>query len=312
MPKATPTVSRLSPTAIAASGIARRIRIRARKVTRVIAAITSGIRSRVTLAVVVQLGGAAGDPGFEVGVLAEGLRFRVERLVQRDRAGGVEAVVGDHQQRRRLAAVGDVDRLRGRFAHRRRRPVERREDEVARVEDARRRPPHFARLLAHLALPLSTCTPASESPLFQRRRFFGAFGQPRFQRFGAAFEPLDAADQGQHPAAQLVAPRRPAAALPSPVFRPRRRAGCRLCGFCRGLPGAWRRRSAASSAVPAPTGRTAAILVASSRSCEQPFVRAPPVRRSARRSLRRRERRSPDRCRRPPPRLSAPLRASPA
>ena len=63
MPKATATVSRLSPTAIAASGIARRTTIRTRKVTKVIAAITQGIRSRVMSAVVVELGGAAGDAG---------------------------------------------------------------------------------------------------------------------------------------------------------------------------------------------------------------------------------------------------------
>ena len=48
MPKATPTVARLRPTAIAASGSERRIRIRTRKVASVIAATTSGIRSLVT------------------------------------------------------------------------------------------------------------------------------------------------------------------------------------------------------------------------------------------------------------------------
>ena len=78
MPKATPTVSRLRPTAIAASGIARRTRISTRKVTRVIAAMTSGNPVAGDLAVVVELGGAAGDPGVEAGLSASSSRVLVE------------------------------------------------------------------------------------------------------------------------------------------------------------------------------------------------------------------------------------------
>jgi hypothetical protein len=47
-PKATATVARLRPTAIAASGSARRTRTRTRKVARVIAITTKGIRDLVT------------------------------------------------------------------------------------------------------------------------------------------------------------------------------------------------------------------------------------------------------------------------
>ena len=47
-PKATATVARLSPTAIAARGSARRISTMIRKVAIVIAVITIGRRSRVT------------------------------------------------------------------------------------------------------------------------------------------------------------------------------------------------------------------------------------------------------------------------
>ena len=44
----------------------------------------------------------------------------------------------------------------------------------------------------------------SLQPALQRRRFFGPFGQARFERFGPAAEPVDAADQRAAPAGELV------------------------------------------------------------------------------------------------------------
>ena len=52
------------------------------------------------------------------------------------------------------------------------------------------------------ALPAMTLDAGALEPALQRRRAVDRFGQARFQRFGAAAEPVDPADQGDGAAAQ--------------------------------------------------------------------------------------------------------------
>ena len=131
------------------------------------------------VAVVVELGGAAGDPGFEAGLFAQRRGGAVEALVERLRAVRVEGELGDHQDRGGLAAVGQVDRAGRRFARRRRRPVDRREHEVAGVEQARRGFGDAARLLVdpRLAFQHLHARSAAGAPSCGRD-FFGPFGKP--------------------------------------------------------------------------------------------------------------------------------------
>ncbi len=266
-------------------------------------------------AVVVQLGGAAGDPGRQVGFVGELGGVAVELLVEPDRAGRVEAVVGDDQHRRRLAAAVEVDRFVDRLAGRRRRPVEGREDEVAGVEEPGGR---FGDLPGLMADPVAAGEDLDArffQPGFQRRAFLDPVGQrrsaalrrrppswsrPPTSRRGAAAERRDA--------------RRRGAALRGRGGRRRRRACCcRACSSRRPSSSWSSARTTFSSVVlgrDRPVGRSASPVPSRPAGVR----RAPPVRSAGRRRARppgspvagHRARPSAGPCRSPPRRLCAP------
>src|SRR3954454_1395263 len=157
-------------------------------------------------AVVVELSGAAGDAGREAGFFAQFGGGPVELLVEPDRAGRVEAVVGDHPDRRRLPALAQVDRFADRFALLRRRPVEGGEDEVAGVEEARRRAGDAGGLPADPALPRQDLHARFFQPAFQRRAFANPVQEPVGERFGDAPAAGDPAAQRRGAAGEAREP----------------------------------------------------------------------------------------------------------
>ena len=137
-------------------------------------------------AVVVELGGAAGDAGLEARFPAERRRPRLEPLVERDRAGRVEGEAGDH----RIVAAWPppLRSIASPARSRDSRPgaVERREDEVAGVEEAGRGPLQAPRPAVQRGAAGEHLDARAAQPGLQRAGARGSLGEALFQRFGAA------------------------------------------------------------------------------------------------------------------------------
>ena len=148
------------------------------------------------VAVVVELGGAAGDPGLHAGFLRRAGRASVfEALVEGDRAGRVEGVVGDHQHRAAWPPSSRSIASPGRFAFLRRRPVEGGEDEVAGVEEARRLGVDRSTFFVTEPAPRVTLTLGGLQLGLQRVGAVEPACEVRLQRFGAALELGDPAGE---------------------------------------------------------------------------------------------------------------------
>ena len=127
-----------------------------------------GDRFAGDVAVVGQLRSAAGHPDLEIGLVGEFFGVAFEPAVEGDRPGRVEGVARDHQDHRRLAAAFEVDRPGGAVAFGGGWPVERREHEVAGVEETGRGAVQPIELAVQFAGPIGDFDARVVEPGLQR------------------------------------------------------------------------------------------------------------------------------------------------